>query len=301
MITYKPKDWFLLIFKFHSSDTFRILLPTMAVLGAITFGFVRLELHEHITLKSATVFHQILGFALSMLLVFRINTAYDRWWEGRKLWGSLVNNSRSLMSKLTALLASRAPKEVLELHAILATFPFALKEHLRGEVRMDSIPNLPPLDRAGLLSAPNKPVYLYNVLVSRLEALRASGTLTDEQLLFVNPEVFSLIDITGACERIKNSPIPVSYSLFLKKIIFAYTITMPITFSFEYKYWGIPGVMLIFYAFASLELVSEDVEEPFGLEANDLPTDQLAEKIKGDLDTITLTARKHSPGLESVA
>lgn len=301
MITYKPKDWFLLIFKFHSSDTFRILLPTMAVLGAITFGFVRLELHEHITLKSATVFHQILGFALSMLLVFRINTAYDRWWEGRKLWGSLVNNSRSLMSKLTALLASRAPKEVSELHAILATFPFALKEHLRGEVRMDSIPNLPPLDRAGLLSAPNKPVYLYNLLVSRLEALRASGTLTDEQLLFVNPEVFSLIDITGACERIKNSPIPVSYSLFLKKIIFAYTITMPITFSFEYKYWGIPGVMLIFYAFASLELVSEDVEEPFGLDANDLPTDQLAEKIKGDLDTITLTARKQSPGLESVA
>lgn len=86
--------------------------------------------------------------------------------------------------------------------------------------------------------------------------------------------------MTGACERIKNSPIPFSYSLFLKKVIFIDTITMPITFSFEYHLWGVPAVMFVFYAFASLELVSEDVEEPFGTDANDLPTDELAVKIR---------------------
>ena len=93
----------------------------------------------------------------------------------------------------------------------------------------------------------------------------------------------SLIDITGACERIKNSPIPFSYSLFLKKIIFVYIITMPIPFSIEFGFWGVPAVVLIFYAFASIEIVSEEVEEPFGTDANDLPIDELCIKIEKDI------------------
>lgn len=287
MITYNPRSWFGLIFRFHSSDTFRMLLPTMLLLGSLTWGLVLLETQERLALKSATVFHQILGFALSMLLVFRINTAYERWWEGRKLWGSLVNNSRSLMSKLHALLAHRAPAEVVPLCSMLSAFPFALAEHLRDEPLMDNIPRMDELDREALQRASNRPLHLYNLLVTRLEHLRSSKLLTDEQMLYVNPELFSLIDITGACERIKSSPIPFSYSLFLKKIIFIYTITMPITFSFEYHFWGIPAVMFVFYAFASLELISEDVEEPFGTDANDLPTDELAEKIRRDLAVIS--------------
>ena len=91
--------------------------------------------------------------------------------------------------------------------------------------------------------------------------------------------------------RIKNSPIPFSYSLFLKKSLFVYIITMPIPFSAEFGYWAILAVMVIFYTFASLELVSEEVEEPFGIEANDLPTDELAEKIYRDVMSIGQTRK----------
>jgi putative membrane protein len=290
MITYNPKDWFRLIFRFHSSDTFRILLPTMTMLGALTGGLVFLELHSKLHFKSPTIFHQIIGFVLSMLLVFRINTAYERWWEGRKLWGSLVNNSRSLMSKIQSLLGAKHAGDLALLRDALSTFPYALRDHLRDDARAEDLPAFGSVDRRALLTAQNRPLYLHSFLVRHLQELRSHGVLTDEQLLYLNGELFSLIDITGACERIKNSPIPFSYSLFLKKIIFVYVITMPIAFSFDFSYWAVPAVMIIFYAFASLELISEEVEEPFGTEANDLPTDELADKIRADILTITTPA-----------
>ena len=286
MITYNPRDWFKLIFRFHSSDTFRILLPTMLLLGSLTGFLVWCEVNAHLALKSPTIFHQIIGFVLSMLLVFRINTAYERWWEGRKLWGSLVNNSRSLTSKVRSLLTPQYTHQASEIAGILGAFPAALRDHLRDVRSIDDIPSRLGVDRRDLERSPHRPLHLYSRLVQKLSELNKLGAITDTQLLYLNGELFSLIDITGACERIKSSPIPFSYSLFLKKIIFVYVITMPIPFSVDFGYWSVPVVMLIFYAFASLEIISEEIEDPFGLEANDLPTDELSEKIRNDLDSL---------------
>lgn len=290
MITYNPKDWFRLIFQFHRSDTFRILLPTMTLLGLCTAGLAYLQIQQIVHVKASTVFHQILGFALSMLLVFRINTAYDRWWEGRRLWGALVNNSRSLSSKLCAALASRAPRELEEILSAIAMFPAILRDYLRDDVC--EIPETEPFFRniADYAQAHHKPLFTFNYIVRRLEQLRNDKILSDEQMLFINAELYSLIDITGACERIKNSPIPFSYSLFLKKSLFVYIVTMPLPFAAEFGYWAVLAVMVIFYTFASLEIVSEEVEEPFGTEANDLPTDELAEKIYRDVGAIRACA-----------
>jgi len=290
MITYNPKDWFRLIFQFHRSDTFRILLPTMTLLGLCTAGLAYLQIQQHMQVKASTVFHQILGFALSMLLVFRINTAYDRWWEGRKLWGALVNNSRSLASKLCAALSSRAPGELEDLLSAIALFPAILRDYLRDEVC--PIPQTEHFfkNSSAYEQAHHKPLYTFNYIVGRLESLRENKILSHEQMLFINAELYSLIDITGACERIKNSPIPFSYSLFLKKSLFVYIITMPVPFAAEFGYWAVLAVMVIFYTFASLEIVSEEVEEPFGTEANDLPTDELAEKIYRDVGAIRACA-----------
>ena len=111
MISYNPKEWFTFIFRFHKADTFRKLLPLMAGIGfySAVIAYLELEywqLSVDSRLRNLPVMHNLLGFAISMLLVFRTNTAYDRWWEGRKLWGSLVNNSRNFALKLSAFLAS---------------------------------------------------------------------------------------------------------------------------------------------------------------------------------------------------
>ncbi len=102
----------------------------------------------------------------------------------------------------------------------------------------------------------------------------------------MNAEATSFLDICGACERIKNTPIPYSYSGFIKKFIFFYIITLPIGYVFDLGYIIIPIVVLVFYVLASLEVIAEEIEDPFGKDANDLPLDRMAENIKKNINEI---------------
>ena len=104
--------------------------------------------------------------------------------------------------------------------------------------------------------------------------------ITGDQLIILNAEIQSFTDICGACERIKNTPIPYSYSAFIKKFIFFYVMTLPFGYSFSLGYYTAPVVVFIFYVLASLELIAEEIEDPFGGDANDLPTKKIADNIK---------------------
>ncbi|HEX2532090.1 MAG TPA: bestrophin family ion channel, partial [Chitinophagaceae bacterium] len=115
MISYNPKHWARFLFNLHKADTVRKLAPLMAVVGLYSWGVAWLALrYLHLgdgsALKQVSVLHTLLGFAISMLLVFRTNTAYDRWWEGRRQWGALVNSSRNLAIKLNAFLPQQDEK-----------------------------------------------------------------------------------------------------------------------------------------------------------------------------------------------
>src|SRR6516225_7702663 len=109
MRSYNPKEWKTIILDFHKSDTLRKLIPVLLASGVYAFAVAYIEKHyidprRIKEIQGLTVIHTLLSFVISMLLVFRTNTAYDRWWEGRKLWGSLVNNSRNLALKLNVML-----------------------------------------------------------------------------------------------------------------------------------------------------------------------------------------------------
>ncbi len=109
MKVYNAKDWLGFIFKIHKSDTVRKLWPSIILMGLLSWLVAYLELDyfdlsQNSALKNTSILHTVIGFVLSLLLVFRTNTAYDRWWEGRKMWGKLVNDSRNLSVKLNALL-----------------------------------------------------------------------------------------------------------------------------------------------------------------------------------------------------
>ena len=138
MINYNPKDWFTFIFRFHKADTFRQLLPLIAGICIYSGLIAFIQLHywhlpESSHLKNIPVMHSLLGFVISMLLVFRTNTAYDRWWEGRKLWGSLVNNSRNLAIKLAAILPMEEKNHRNFFRKIIPAYAYALKNHLGHE------------------------------------------------------------------------------------------------------------------------------------------------------------------------
>jgi putative membrane protein len=262
----------------------------MTLLGLITGGVVYLEKrYIHESIQNITIFHQISGFIISMVLVFRINTAYDRWWEGRKLWGSLINTTRNLAIKLNAFIPREDQRTREELHILISNFPFALKEHLRNSSIIEDIRYCESLTQDDYAKASHKPNFIARQLSGRILALCKKNGNTENDFLIVSQNLSDLTDICGACERIKNTPIPYSYSIFIKKIIFLYVITMPMTFGLTIGYWSIPIVMIMFYAFASLELISEEIEDPFGTDSNDLPTDEISVKIKENVREILVS------------
>lgn len=287
MITYNPKDWWKLIFAFHRSDTFRVLLPGMIAVAFYTALIAWLENEVfHVTFRNTTVVHTLIGFVLSMLLIFRTNTAYDRWWEGRKLWGSFVNNSRNLALKLNAFLPEAATEQRAMFRALIHNFIQASKEHLRKGVDVKKLAVESGYDAAYFAKGGHVPNQVLKALFIEANRLYTSGVISGEQLIVLNAELQSFADNLGACERIKKTPIPYAYSLFLKKVIFLYVFTMPIGFVLDYSYWAVPVVTLIFYAFASIEVIAEEIEDPFGTEANDLPTDSISETIRANLHDI---------------
>lgn len=283
MIKYNPKDWLVFIFRFHRADTMRKLLNVMIIVAIYTaiIAFVFLELltiSKDSHFKSINTMHTLLGFALSMLLVFRTNTAYDRWWEARKIWGSLVNNSRGLAFKLRAMLKDEV--HLTFFRRMIPNYAFVLKNHLRRQYvaeELEFLPQFQPKDVDAKLHLPNQ---IAAAIVAQVNTLYENGVIKGEQYLLLNSELQVFADACGACERIRNTPIPFSYSSFLKKFIFVYTMTLPFGYVIALGYWIIPVCVFVFYVLASLEIIAEEIEDPFGTDANDLPTDQIAKGIR---------------------
>ncbi|MEN9549149.1 MAG: hypothetical protein RIR12_1740 [Bacteroidota bacterium] len=286
MISYKPKDWFTFVFRFHKADTFRQLFPL--IIGICFYSgiiaYLELEywkLSEKSYVRNITVMHTLLGFAISMLLVFRTNTAYDRWWEARKLWGALVNNSRNLAMKLQVILPPSETEHRSFFRKIIPAYAYALHNHLLKEKTRVELFN--DEEHAHLFKKIDLSKHIPNqtalLIYQHIQQLYTDKKITGEQLLFLNTELQSFTDICGACERIKNTPIPFSYSVFIKKFIFFYVMTLPWGFVFQLGYFTIPVVAFIFFVLASLELIAEEIEDPFSGDQNDVPTNLIAKNI----------------------
>lgn len=287
MITYNPKDWWKLIFAFHRSDTFRVLMPGMIAVAAYTAVVAYVENEVlHVTFKNTTMVHSLVGFVLSMMLIFRTNTAYDRWWEGRRLWGSFVNNARNLALKLHAFLPPEAAEQRAMFRDLVTSFILAAKEHLRKGVDVGKLVPAGSYDELFYARGGHVPNQVLKALFTEVNRLYTGRVISGDQLIVLNSEMQSFADNLGACERIKKTPIPYAYSLFLKKIIFIYVFTMPLGFVLDLGYWAVPVVAFVFYAFASIEVIAEEIEDPFGTEANDLPTDAISDTIRANLRDI---------------
>jgi putative membrane protein len=293
MIQYNPKDWFTFIFRLHKSDTLRKLLPLMlgiAVYCGVIVYFEReyLQLPDNSYIKNIPLMHALLGGAISLLLVFRTNSAYDRWWEGRKQWGDLTNNSRNLALKMNALLPAEDKQNREFFRKIIPAYAFALKNHLLSDKADWELfdKHVDEHIRSGINREKHLPNQVAEMMYNRFLQLNRDAVLTDTQMLWLNDEMRSFTNICGACERIKNSPIPYSYSVFIKKFIFGYVMTLPFGYMFSLGYLSIPIVLFIFYVLASLEIIAEEIEDPFGGDNNDLPLEKMALNIHHNLNAI---------------
>ncbi|GAA4413693.1 bestrophin family ion channel [Nibrella viscosa] len=285
MVRYNPKDWVHFIFNFHRADTIRKLFPLLVAMTVYSLAIAVFiidvwQLHDSSDLRNISIMHSLLGFVISTLLVFRTNTAYDRWYEGRKQWGSLVNNSRNLALKMHQMLDSHHTEARDFFQIMIPNFSASLKNHLRNQFIEKDFIECATFQLAHLNQKEHVPQQIASALFGKAYALEREGILRPEHLLVVNPEIQSLMDICGACERIRNTPIPFSYSSFLKKFVTLYCLTLPLGYVFNLHYLVVPFVVFVFYVLASLEVIAEEIEDPFGTDANDLPTDQLAVVIR---------------------
>ena len=270
------------------SDTLSMMYKELIIVGIYATGLCYIEielLHENPIFLDTIRVHSLVGFVIGLLLVFRTNSAYDRWWEGRKHWGALVNNTRNLTLKLNSVIK----KDNIELRdyfkKMVPNYAFAMKEHLRNGVIVDELENVDDIKQK-IKELDHVPNYIAKQLYEKIHQLYSENKISGEELYLLDKELKALTDIVGACERIKKTPIPFSYLLFIKKFIFIYVATIPLGFIPIFKYWTIPIALFIFYVFVSLELLAEEIEDPFGKDDNDLPTDELCVTIKKNINEI---------------
>jgi putative membrane protein len=286
MVNYNPKSWIALIFAFHKSDTIRILWKEILYIGIFTLGIAFLELHYFPNaeiLDKLIAVYSLIGFVISLLMVFRTNTAYDRWWEGRKIWGDLVNDSRNFAVKISSILKDKEDKAFFQRQIV--NYAYATKEHLRFGVKFEEL-NLNIDEIEKLRKSSHIPVAIVQTMYERLHHLSSNDKITQEEFLTFDKNLNNFLNVVGACERIKNTPIPFSYSLFIKKFIFIYVTTLPLAFVNQFGYFSSLIATFVFYVLVSMEVLAEEIEDPFGHDENDLPTDGICDRIKINVDEV---------------
>ena len=286
MINYNPKNWFKLIFEFHKSDTFRSLLWVLILIAVYAFAVVYIEINYRGDFHSTILVHSLLGYVIGLLLVFRTNTAYERWWEGRKQWGALVNSSRNFSMQINAILSKEDKDNREFFDTMIRNYVYALKDHLRDSKNSDVFVENKIFQKSILKNKEHWPNYIASLMHEKVQELYRKDIISGDQLIVLDKELKSFTDILGACERIKNTPIPYSYNMFIKKFIFVYVITLPFGLVSDFQYWAIPITIFLLYVLGSMELLAEEIEDPFGTDANDLPTDELSEKISSNVEEI---------------
>jgi ion channel-forming bestrophin family protein len=231
------------------------------------------------------------GILLGVLLGFRNVQAYDRWWEARKLWGQLINDSRNLCLKIKTF-AKIDAEEHQRFGRLVVGFAIALKNHLRGGQPLQSVPGF----ERETAEPVHVPLQFAEWVFARIRAWRAGGQLSEFEVLQIDPHVKALMDVSGACERIRSSPVPLSYRALLRHGTILYLASAPWFMAGEYGYMAIGVVALLAYFLLGIEMTAEDVEEPFGKDGDDLELSRFcdtirksAEQVLGDLGYGDLT------------
>lgn len=211
---------------------------------------------------------------LGTLIVFRNNAAYDRWWEARKLWGTLNNELRNFALKVRAHVRTDAD-DLAEFARLLAGFPHALRLHLRASAPVQAVPCFEN-DSTSFSHAPG---YIAGLVHQTLDRWNRDGRLK-ESLWVLDHHARALLDVSGGCERIRNTLTPSSYRALLRIGVVVYALLAPWAVAMEIGWWAplVTGVAMAFLF--GVELIGETIEEPFGLDGDDLALDAYCENIE---------------------
>ncbi len=286
--------WQWLQIAFQLKDSI-ILRTYKRVIGYGFFGiFVSLLYHLKLPVSHPILESVIPSIVLGLLLVFRTNTAYDRFWEGRKCWGSMVNHTRNLTRQIWVSIDELKPEDkenkIATLRLVVA-FSVATKMHLRGEVVNSELEEFMSSSRyLKLKSMNNPPLEVAFWIDDYLQKQYNRNCLNKYQLTAMQELLNNLVDNLGACERILKTPIPLAYTIHLKQLLLLYCVLLPFEIVESLGWWTGLITALISFTLFGIEAIGLEIENPFGYDANDLPLDVICNTMKRNLeDLISLT------------
>ena len=289
MIVCKRPTGLRLFFTYHGSILQQIktkLLVTMLLAAAVTMTHGSLF---RLKITLTPVPFSLIGLALAIFLGFRNSASYDRYWEGRKLWGQLVINSRNLCRQILTFIdrgntrSEPTPRQEQMVFKVIA-FTHALRHHLRESCPKSDLAQLLPADEwERVVLAPNKPNYLLNIMGNDLRLCLEEKNTHPYFAASIDQNLDRMADILGGCERIKNTPIPFSYTVLLHRTAYLYCFLLPFGLVDTLGFMTPLVVGIISYTFFGLDALGDELEQPFGLFPNDLPLTSLSTTIERDL------------------
>lgn len=284
---YDPKAWVHFLFNFHQENVFRRLRPIviLMIIYASLVSAAEYFLHDYYSIINDFAylgqFHLLFNFVLSIMIAFRVNTAYARWWEGRGLWGQLTNNARNLALRFDAFLGLNNYPEFKE---YLARFPELLKCHLRREI--DNCMEIMDELQVSHTQQDHLPNILLREMNRILSKCRQEGKIELEQFLVLSENLGAFTDVLGACEKILNTPVPLPFNVLIKQALFFYMLIFPFGWAGTFGFFVIPMIIVMIYVLWGLEAVADELENPFAYDDNDLPLDNISMNIANNVRNI---------------
>lgn len=269
----RPRPGWGLLFVLHGSILPRILphllgFSLYAAIVVATLRFFDLRLAEFGAAPFA-----LLGVALSLYLGFRNNAAYDRWWEARQLWGQLIYDIRNLARAVSAIV----PEAALRRELLMDTLAFC--HLLRGQLRKidttDDARHFAAAAVDAVRTSLNRSNAVLHGMGERIAELKRSGAISDLDFRILDERLTGFSIMQAGCERISNTPLPFAYTLLLQRSAYAFCLLIPFAMASTAGWATVLFTVLIAYCFFGLDALSQELEDPFGSEANDLALDAL--------------------------
>lgn len=249
---------------------------------------------NHKGLGSTEIPLALLGSVIGLFVGFRNNSAFARWWEARILWGSIVNNSRSLGRQVCAMIASRdghddvsAPQISSMKHRLIdlqIAYVYALRQQLRGLEPISEITRLlSPLDLEGVRSGPNVALAIQLRIAELLRQARNQQWIDSIEWQAMDRNIDDLADAQGGAERIKNTPLPKQYDYFPTLFVRVYCILLPFGMVPSLDWFTPVGSTVVGFVFLAMEKIGRDLESPFDNTIHDIPMTSICRTIEINL------------------
>jgi putative membrane protein len=229
---------------------------------------------------------------LGLLLVFRTNSSYERFWDGRRQWGGIVNETRNLARQAEAWLATD-PQRVRKCICWAIEFPFATMHRLRGVRSNRTVTNdLSAEEISTIQQARNVPLAVARKLTQLIYDAHRDGLIDTQQLRAFDQNIQLLVDYLGGCDRIRSTPAPYAYVVHLRRALIVYCLTLPLVFVRQFGWETIVVTLVVSYIMFGIEEIGVEIENPFGTTVNDLQMEVICNTINGDLLSILESVEK---------